>query len=69
MVGNPKKYKDDKQKLQQNRCGFIRRIRLTIGFLFANTHPVPIIIGLYQAIIRVLGGSPVQLIDLLQCSI
>jgi YidC/Oxa1 family membrane protein insertase len=60
-----KKYKDDRQKLAEEQMKLFREkgynpasgcLPLLIQF--------PIIIGLYQAVIRTLGTTPVQLFDL-----
>jgi len=60
-----KKYKDDKQKLQQEQMRLYQENKINpLGSCLPTLIQFPIIIGLYQAIIRVLGGSPVQLIDL-----
>lgn len=60
-----KKYKDDKAKLQQEQMNLYKEMGINP---FSSCLPTllqfPIIIGLYQAIIRVLGGAPVQLVDL-----
>jgi YidC/Oxa1 family membrane protein insertase len=60
-----KKYKDDKQKLQQEQMKLYQEMGINpLGSCLPTLIQFPIIIGLYQAIIRVLGGSPVQMIDL-----
>jgi YidC/Oxa1 family membrane protein insertase len=60
-----KKYKDDKAQLQQEQMRIYKEMGINpLGSCLPTLIQFPIIIGLYQAIIRVLGGSPVQLIDL-----
>ena len=60
-----KKYKDDKQKLQQEQMKLYQEMGVNpLGSCLPTLIQFPIIIGLYQAIIRVLGGSPVQMIEL-----
>ncbi len=60
-----KKYKDDKQKLQQEQMKLYQEMGINpLGSCLPTLIQFPIIIGLYQAIIRVLGGAPVQMIDL-----
>ena len=60
-----KKYKDDKQKLQQEQMKLYQELGISpFGSCLPTLIQFPIIIGLYQAIIRVLGGSPTQLVDL-----
>jgi YidC/Oxa1 family membrane protein insertase len=60
-----KKYKDDKQKLQQEQMSLYKEMGINP---FASCLPTviqfPIIIGLYQAIIRALAVTPIQLLDL-----
>ncbi len=60
-----KKYKDDKAQLQQEQMRIYKEMGINpLGSCLPTLIQFPIIIGLYQAIIRVLGGSPVQMIDL-----
>jgi YidC/Oxa1 family membrane protein insertase len=60
-----KKYKDDKTKLQQEQMKLYQEMGINpLGSCLPLLLQFPIIIGLYQAIIRVLGGTPVQLLDL-----
>jgi len=60
-----KKYKDDKTKLQQEQMKLYQEMGISpFGSCLPMLLQFPIIIGLYQAIIRVLGGTPVQLLDL-----
>lgn len=62
-----KKYKDDKAKLQQEQMNLYKEMGINpLGSCLPTLVQFPIIIGLYQAIIRVLGGSPVQMVDLYQ---
>ena len=60
-----KKYKDDREKLAQEQMKLYQELGVNP---FASCLPTiiqfPIIIGLYQAIIRALAVSPVQLLDL-----
>ena len=60
-----KKYKDDKARLQQEQMALYKEMGINpFGSCLPTLIQFPIIIGLYQAIIRVLGGSPTQMIDL-----
>jgi len=60
-----KKYKDDKQKLQQEQMRLYQEKGINpLGGCLPLLIQFPIIIGLYQAIIRVLAVAPVQLSDL-----
>jgi YidC/Oxa1 family membrane protein insertase len=60
-----KTYKDDKTKLQQAQMKLYQEKGINpMGSCLPTLIQFPIIIGLYQAIIRVLGGSPIQLSDL-----
>ncbi len=60
-----KKYKDDKPKLQQEQMKLYKEMGINpLGSCLPTLIQFPIIIGLYQAVIRVLGGAPVQLVDL-----
>jgi YidC/Oxa1 family membrane protein insertase len=60
-----KKYKDDKQKLQQEQMKLYQEMGVNpLGSCLPTLIQFPIIIGLYQAIIRALAVTPVQLIDL-----
>ena len=60
-----KKYKGDKAKLQQEQMALYKEMGINpLGSCLPTLIQFPIIIGLYQAIIRVLGGSPPQLADL-----
>jgi len=60
-----KKYKDDRQKLQEEQMKLYKELGINP---FASCLPTliqfPIIIGLYQAIIRALAVTPTQLLDL-----
>jgi YidC/Oxa1 family membrane protein insertase len=60
-----KKYKDDKQKLQQEQLKLYQEMGVNpvMGCL-PTLIQFPIMIGLYQAIIRALAVTPVQLLDL-----
>ena len=60
-----KKYKDDKQKLQQEQMKLYQEMGINpLGSCLPLLIQFPIIIGLYQAIIRVLAISPLQLSQL-----
>ena len=60
-----KKYKDDKAKLQQAQMELYKEMGINpLGSCLPTLIQFPIIIGLYQAIIRALAVTPVQLIDL-----
>jgi YidC/Oxa1 family membrane protein insertase len=60
-----KKYKDDKQKLQQEQMKLYQEMGINpLGSCLPTVIQFPIIIGLYQAIIRALAVTPVQLLDL-----
>jgi YidC/Oxa1 family membrane protein insertase len=60
-----KKYKDDKQKLQQEQMKLYQEMGINpLGSCLPLLIQFPIIIGLYQAIIRVLAASPLQLSQL-----
>jgi YidC/Oxa1 family membrane protein insertase len=60
-----KKYKDDKQKLQQEQMKMYQEMGINpLGSCLPLFIQFPIIIGLYQAIIRVLAISPLQLSQL-----
>lgn len=62
-----KKYKDDKQKLQQEQMKLYQEMGINpLGSCLPTLIQFPIIIGLYQAVIRVLAVTPVQLLDLSQ---
>jgi YidC/Oxa1 family membrane protein insertase len=60
-----KKYKDDKEKLQQEQLALYKEMGINP---FASCLPTiiqfPIMIGLYQAIMRALSVTPAQLLDL-----
>ena len=59
------KYKNDKQKLQQEQMKLYQELKINP---FSSCLPTliqfPIIIGLYQSIIRALAVTPIQLIDM-----
>lgn len=60
-----KKYKDDKQKLQQEQMRLYKEMGINpLGSCLPTLIQFPIIIGLYQGIIRALAVTPVQLLDL-----
>lgn len=60
-----KKYKDDKQKLQQEQMRLYQDMGINpLGSCLPTLIQFPIIIGLYQAIIRVGAVTPLALLDL-----
>ncbi len=60
-----KKYKDDKQKLQEEQMKLYKEMGVNpLGSCLPTLIQFPIIIGLYQAIIRALAVTPLQLQDL-----
>jgi YidC/Oxa1 family membrane protein insertase len=60
-----KKYKNDKQKLQQEQMKLYQEKGINpLGSCLPTLIQFPIIIGLYQAIIRALGTTPLPMIDL-----
>jgi len=60
-----KKYKDDKQKLQQEQMKLYQEMGINpLGSCLPTLIQFPIIIGLYQAIIRCLASSPLQMTSL-----
>ena len=60
-----KKYKDDKQKLQQEQMKLYQEMGVNpLGSCLPTLIQFPIIIGLYQAVIRALAVAPAQLVDL-----
>ncbi len=62
-----KKYKDDKQKLSQEQMKLYQEMGINpLGSCLPTLIQFPIIIGLYQAIIRALAVTPIQLLDLVK---
>ncbi|MBN1149435.1 MAG: membrane protein insertase YidC [Anaerolineales bacterium] len=60
-----KKYKNDKQKLQQEQMKLYQQMGVNpLGSCLPTLIQFPIIIGLYQAIIRALAVTPLQMSDL-----
>lgn len=60
-----KKYKDDKEKLAQEQMKLYQEMGVNpFGSCLPTIIQFPIIIGLYQGIIRALAVTPVQLLDL-----
>jgi YidC/Oxa1 family membrane protein insertase len=60
-----KKYKDDKQKLQEEQMKLYREVGFNpLGGCLPTLIQFPIIIGLYQAIIKAMAVSPIQLLNL-----
>jgi YidC/Oxa1 family membrane protein insertase len=59
-----KKYKDDKEKLAQEQMKLYKEMGVNpLGSCLPTLIQFPIIIGLYQAIIRALAVTPIQLLD------
>jgi len=60
-----KKHKDDKTKLQQEQMALYKEMGINpLGGCLPTLIQFPIIIGLYQSIIRALAVTPMQLFDL-----
>jgi YidC/Oxa1 family membrane protein insertase len=60
-----KKYKDDKEKLAQEQMKLYKEMGINpFGACLPTLIQFPIIIGLYQAVIRALAASPLELLDL-----
>jgi YidC/Oxa1 family membrane protein insertase len=60
-----KKYKDDREKLSQEQMKLYKEMGVNpFGSCLPTLIQFPVIIGLYQAIIRVLAVTPIQLVDL-----
>ncbi len=60
-----KKYKNDKEKLAQEQMKLYQEMGINpFGSCLPTLIQFPIIIGLYQAVIRALASTPVQLLDL-----
>lgn len=60
-----KKYKGDKQRLQQEQLKLYREVGVNpLGGCLPLLLQLPIIIGLYQSITRALAAVPAQLLDL-----
>jgi YidC/Oxa1 family membrane protein insertase len=60
-----KKYKDDKETLAQKQMEIYREMGISpFGSCLPLLIQFPIIIGLYQAIIRALAVTPIQLVNL-----
>ena len=61
------KYKDDKEKLAQEQMRVYKDQGVNpLGSCLPTLIQLPVIFGLYQSINRVMGASPVQLIDLVR---
>jgi len=59
------KYKNDKEKLSQEQMALYKEMGVNpLGSCLPTLIQFPIIIGLYQAIIRALAVAPMQLLDL-----
>jgi YidC/Oxa1 family membrane protein insertase len=60
-----KKYKEDKEKLAQEQMKLYREMGVSpFGSCLPTIIQFPIIIGLYQAVIRALAVTPIQLLEL-----
>jgi YidC/Oxa1 family membrane protein insertase len=60
-----KKFKDDREKLSQEQMKLYKEMGVNpFGSCLPTLIQFPIIIGLYQAVIRVLAVTPIQLVDL-----
>jgi len=60
-----KKYKDDREKLAQEQMALYRDAGVNpLGGCLSLIVQLPLMIGLYQAIIRVLASTPLQLLSL-----
>ena len=60
-----RKYKDDKQKLQQEQMALYKEMGINpLSGCFPLLIQFPVIIGLYQAITRSLAVTPYQMVDL-----
>lgn len=60
-----KRYKDDKQKLQEEQLKLYREIGFNpLSGCLPTLIQFPIIIGLYQAIIKVMASTPMSILDL-----
>jgi YidC/Oxa1 family membrane protein insertase len=60
-----RKYKDDKQKLQQEQMALYKTMGINpFGSCLPTLIQFPIIIGLYQSITRALAVTPVAMVDL-----
>jgi YidC/Oxa1 family membrane protein insertase len=60
-----KKYKNDREKLSQEQMRIYRERGLNpMGGCLPTLIQFPVLIGLYQSVIRVLATTPLQLIDL-----
>ena len=61
------KYKDDKEKMAQEQMRIYKEQGVNpLGACFPTLIQFPVIIGLYQSINRVMGVSPLQLVDLVR---
>jgi YidC/Oxa1 family membrane protein insertase len=60
-----KKYKNDREKLAQEQMRMYKEFGVSpLGGCLPTLIQFPVLIGLYQSIVRVLAGSPLQLVDL-----
>ncbi len=66
-IETQKKYKDDKEKLAQEQMKLYKEMGINpLGSCLPTIIQFPIIIGLYQSIIRTLGSTPLDLLDLVK---
>ncbi|MCL4560599.1 MAG: YidC/Oxa1 family membrane protein insertase [Chloroflexi bacterium] len=62
-----KKYKGDKEKLAQEQMKLYKEMGINpLGSCLPTIIQFPIIIGLYQSVIRTLGTTPLDLLDLVK---
>lgn len=62
-----KKYKNDREKLAQEQMKLYKELGINpFGSCLPTVIQLPIIIGLYQSIIRALAATPTQLLELAQ---
>ena len=62
-----KKHKGDREKLSQEQMRMYREYGVNpMGGCLPTLIQFPVLIGLYQSVIRVLATSPLQLVDLAQ---
>ncbi len=60
-----KKYKDDKERLQQEQIKMYQKLGINpLGSCLPMLIQMPIMFGLYQAVVRALAASPLQLLTL-----
>ncbi len=62
-----KKYKDDKEKLAQEQMKLYKELGINpLGSCLPTLIQFPIIIGLYQSIIRTMAVTPMEMLDLIK---